>query len=263
MVPAGRLFLRRLIDLSTTARKLYYHVTLNAEARADIKWWEDFLPSWNGVAMFLDPEWTAADSLQLFMDASGSLGFGAYFKGAWLRGDWHPHQCLPLRSIQWQELFAIVATASTWGHHWSGLRIHFHCDTLPTVQAWARQSSKHPDLMQLLRTLFLVAAQHNFTIRMSHLPGTKETITLFAAHLSRSLNSRTIHVYVAAVSFLHHSLGYRSPASKNPMLRLAIRGVQHLQRPIHLRPTRLPLTPDMLGHMLQRLKKGPQGKHDI
>ena len=83
VVPAGRLFLRRLIDLSTTARKLHHHVTLNAEARADIKWWEVFLPSWNGVAMFLDPEWTAADSLQLFTDASGSLGFGDYFKGAW------------------------------------------------------------------------------------------------------------------------------------------------------------------------------------
>ncbi|KAL5457463.1 hypothetical protein EMCRGX_G034726 [Ephydatia muelleri] len=45
VVPAGRLFLRRLIDLSTTARQLHHHVTLNAEARADIKWWEDFLPS--------------------------------------------------------------------------------------------------------------------------------------------------------------------------------------------------------------------------
>lgn len=98
--------------------------------------------------------------------------------------------------------------------------------------------------------------------KLTAVPGTKETITLFAAHLSRSLNSRTIQVYIAAVSFLHHSLGYRSPASKNPMLKLAIRGVQRLQGPIHLRPTRLPITPDMLGHMLQRLKKGPQGKHD-
>ena len=70
-------------------------------------------------------------------------------------------------------------------------------------------------------------------------PGTKETITLFAAHLSRTLNSRTIQVYVAAVSFLHHSMGYKSPASSNPTLRLAIRGVQRLQEPIHLKPTRL------------------------
>ncbi|KAL5506130.1 hypothetical protein EMCRGX_G007706 [Ephydatia muelleri] len=54
-------------------------------------------------------------------------------------------------------------------------------------------------------------------------PAMKETITLFAVHLSQSMNPRTLQVYVAAVSFLHHSLGYKSPASRNPMLRLAIR----------------------------------------
>ena len=173
VVPAGRLFLRHLIDLSTTVRKLHHHVSFNAEARADIRWWDSFLPSWNGVTMFLYP---ADDSLQLFTDASGSLGFGAYFNGAWFWGDWQPHQCLPLRSIQQQELFAIMAAASTWDHHWSGLCIHFHCDNLPIVQAWARQSAKHPDLMQLLQTLFLVAAQHSFTIHLSHLPDRQKSI---------------------------------------------------------------------------------------
>ena len=39
-----------------------------------------------------------------------------------------------------------------------------------------RQSAKHPDLMQLLRTLFLVAAQHSFNIRLSHLPGRLNSI---------------------------------------------------------------------------------------
>ena len=147
MVPAGRLFPLHLVNLSTTVRKLHHHVSLNGEARANIIWWDSFLPYWNCVAMFLDPEWTSADSLQLFTDASGSLGFGAYFNGAWFWGDWQPHQRLPLRSIQWQELFAIMASASTWGHHWSGLRIHFHCYNLPIVQAWVRQPTTYPDLM--------------------------------------------------------------------------------------------------------------------
>ncbi|KAL5516658.1 hypothetical protein EMCRGX_G002048 [Ephydatia muelleri] len=126
-----------LIDLSTTVRKLHHHVSLNAKATADIRWWDSFLPSWNGVTMFLNPEWTAADSLQLFTDASGSLGFGTYYNGVWFQSDWQPQQRLPLHSIQWQELFAIMAAASTWGHHWSGLRIHLHCNNFPNVQAWA------------------------------------------------------------------------------------------------------------------------------
>ena len=81
VVPAGRLFLRHLIDLSTTLDKLHHHIRHSAEGRADLAWWAHFLPSWNGRAMFLDPKWISADSLNLFTVASGSLGFGAFFNG--------------------------------------------------------------------------------------------------------------------------------------------------------------------------------------
>ena len=136
VVPAGRLFLRRLIDLSTTVAKLHHHIRITADARADVAWWARFLPSWNGVAMFLDPSWTDADTLNLFTDASGTRGFGAYFDGSWFRGSWLAHQELSQRSIQWQELFAIVAAAHTWGHRLAGRRIRFHCDNQAVVHAW-------------------------------------------------------------------------------------------------------------------------------
>ena len=42
------MFLRRLIDLFTTVSELSHHISLNAEARADILWWHSFLPSRNG-----------------------------------------------------------------------------------------------------------------------------------------------------------------------------------------------------------------------
>eukprot|EP00731_Ephydatia_muelleri_P033522 Em0031g30a len=43
---------------------------------------------------------------------------------------------------------------------------------------------------------------------------------------------------------------------------LPSKGVQRLQEPIHLKPTRLPLTVEMLGHMLQRLETAPLKRHD-
>ena len=128
VVPAGHLFLRRLIDLSTTVDRLHHHIRINSEARADLAWWARFLPTWNGVAMFLDPGWISAETLNLFTDASGIHGFGGYFNGSWFRGSWLPHQELSQRSIQWQELFAIVAAAHAWGHKLAGHRIKFHCD---------------------------------------------------------------------------------------------------------------------------------------
>ena len=38
VVPPGRLFLRRRIDLSKVAKLLYHHVRLNAEFRSDLEW---------------------------------------------------------------------------------------------------------------------------------------------------------------------------------------------------------------------------------
>ena len=78
VIPAGHIFLRRLIDLSTTARLPHHHVTMNQEARQDIAWWFRFLPSWNGRAIIPDPFWTKSADLELFTNASGALGYGIY-----------------------------------------------------------------------------------------------------------------------------------------------------------------------------------------
>lgn len=171
-VPAGRLFTRRLISLSTKAHRLHHRLRLNSHARADIQWWQDFLPTWNGTARFLDPNTTEASDLDLYTDASGTHGCGAYYSGEWFHYPWQPHQQLsPITSIQWQELFAILAATLTWGHHWNQKRIRFYCDNKTIVEGWQNMSSKHPRLLTLFRTLFLHAARHNFTITFKHLPG--------------------------------------------------------------------------------------------
>ena len=126
VIPAGRIFLRRLIDLSATVKKLHYRISLTAEAKEDIKWWQDFMPSWNGISLMIQPNWESSSDLQLYTDASGTLGFGAYFDGAWFSGPWSDQQ-LP-KSIQWKEMFAIVAAVATWGSKWQRKRILIHCD---------------------------------------------------------------------------------------------------------------------------------------
>jgi len=125
-----RMFLRRLIDLSTisipSVSALHHHITMDAEARADIQWWLDFLPSWNGVAI-IQSEPVTSVSLRLFTDASG-LGFGAVYGDEWFREPWPP-ACKDLR-INVQELFAIVAAVFTWGHRWIDSQILFFTDNL-------------------------------------------------------------------------------------------------------------------------------------
>ena len=52
VLPAGRIFLRRLIDLSTTVSKLHHHLSLTVEAKLDLQWWLDFLSSGQEKASF-------------------------------------------------------------------------------------------------------------------------------------------------------------------------------------------------------------------
>ena len=78
-VPAGRLFTRRLITLSSKVSKLHHGIKLNKDARNDNIWWQQFLPGWNGTAKFITENVDAHD-LDLYTDASGRHGCGAYFK---------------------------------------------------------------------------------------------------------------------------------------------------------------------------------------
>lgn len=103
---------------------------------------------------------------ELYTDASGSWGAGSCFAGAWFAIPWAPHQCL--RPIHWKDLFTILAAALTWAHKLLGHRV---CNNLEVVNAWQNKPAKDCPLLILLWKLFFVAAQHNFTVSLAHLPG--------------------------------------------------------------------------------------------
>ena len=72
--------------------------------------WSLFIEQWNGIALFLSSFWDTFETLSLFTDASGSIGYGGFFQTSWFHGTSLPHQQLgsPGMSILWQALFAIV-----------------------------------------------------------------------------------------------------------------------------------------------------------
>ena len=82
VIPAGRIFLRRLIDASTMVPLLHHHLRVSAGIRADIDWWLAFATDWNGKAFFLNHEWLPSPQFQLHTDAS-QLGYGCYWQGHW------------------------------------------------------------------------------------------------------------------------------------------------------------------------------------
>ena len=185
VIVPGRTFMRRLWDVCKRYSNLprHYRVSLDDDCRKDILWWKVLAAGWNGKSFFLFEEETAASELGLFTDASGSHGWGAYYakEGRWLQGSWDSN--MQDLSIEYKELYAILAACSTWGHMWSRMRIAIHCDNQAVVSCLASGTSKSVPVMSLIRKLFLVCAQHNFLVVARHVPGKANTI---ADSLSRS-----------------------------------------------------------------------------
>ena len=114
--------------------------------------------------------------LQLQTDASGTIGFGAFFNGRWFRGDWSSQQ-LEL-SITYKELFAIVAACTTRGIEWLRLCVEFQRDNQAVVECLKTGTSRSPVVMALICTLYSICVKRNFLIRASHLPGISNTIAV-------------------------------------------------------------------------------------
>ena len=118
-----RTFLQHMINLTRGLRSHFHHIRLNKEFFKNLTMWKAFLAGWNGHSFFLDTTVTPSPDLELYTDASGSVGFGVYYRGLWFQGRWPPHMQLHREqgiSIEWQERFPIVVACAIWFSDFSG-----------------------------------------------------------------------------------------------------------------------------------------------
>lgn len=167
VVKPGRIFLRRLIDLAASVHKLSHHISLNLEARHDIQWWLDFLPSWNGISFFQE-KIISSDTLQLFTDAS-NLGMGGVFNNRWFSRKWPAS--FSVFDINFKEIFAIFAAIATWAKLLKNKQILVYCDNLNIVTVWKTGTCKSPAIMRVTRALFFCCASHNINLLTEHIAG--------------------------------------------------------------------------------------------
>ena len=163
VVRSGRSFLRRMIDLLHAVhrpRQGNTAIRLNAGFRADLAWWQEFLPQWNGVS-FLPPP-SNLPTIEVTTDASGSWGCGAWWRDSWFQVQWGP-EAQPL-SIAEKELIPIILACETWGRFWQGRQVRCNCDNQVVIACIRSRTSKAKGLMHLLRCLVFIEAQYHFYI---------------------------------------------------------------------------------------------------
>ncbi len=178
VIRPGRSFISRIIDASKGVNKLHHHVHIDRDCKADLLTWHTLLQQWNGVSLFLDPNFTSTADLNLYTDASG-LGYGGYCKGMWFQGKWNEYSAQfgeGEHSIAYKELYPIVVASILWSPGWSRKKILFHCDNMTTVDILKKGRSKSPALMSLIRRLVICAATNNFDFSAVHIPGLNNSI---------------------------------------------------------------------------------------
>ena len=138
-------------------------MSLDSEFRFDCNLWLTFLMKYRDEAichpmMDIDSPGITAKQLKFYSDASASkiLGFGAVYETNWLFGQWETNYIQRHQpSIEYLELYALVAAVRTWEKRIQNIHMVLYCDNQSIVEMVNSQVSKCKNCMFLLRLLML------------------------------------------------------------------------------------------------------------
>ena len=169
MVPLGRTFQHRMINLLAAFRRDDHPIHLNSNFHLDLSWWCNFFRSWNGNSFFLPPRWAPLPDFQVSSDAAGTLGYKPIFDHEWFTCAWSLAQAS--LSMVYKELFPVVVAAAPWGFHWSSKCVEFCSNNTAIIEVLQSGTSYDPNLRALLHHLSLLAACHSFSFTATHVAG--------------------------------------------------------------------------------------------
>ena len=113
VIAPARAFSRRLYNLSTGLTKPYHHRKVTLQVKQDFQVWRTFLLQHNRKTFFLDYKFISQQVLQLYTDASTTVGFGGYLGSKWFAGCW-PMDYSKV-NIAILEIYPIYLAIKLWG----------------------------------------------------------------------------------------------------------------------------------------------------
>ena len=183
----GRAFTRRLYAYTANDKlKPHHHIRIKAEMREDLMMWLTFLEHPSAYSRpFLDfSKDIIADEIFMYSDASGKLGMGALCQNDWMYIMWSKTFLVKEKpSIEYLELYGVVAGVLAWIHRFRNRRIILFCDNKSVVGMINITSTSCKNCMVLIRILVLKGLIENVRIFAKHVEGIKNTL---ADNLSRN-----------------------------------------------------------------------------
>ena len=167
VIPAGRIYLRTLIEGISSLKQPTHKVILTRDMRLDLEWWSEAMYCLNGTLPIRDNRPVTS----LTTDACG-LGCGAAFQGDWFYNDfpldWPAASNL---HINYKEVLAIVLAARRWAPYWKNSRVIVYTDSMVAKGMICKARSRNALVTEALKELFLCSVVWNFHLIPIHLPG--------------------------------------------------------------------------------------------
>ena len=143
----------------------------------DIQWFRTFMHNFNGITKIHDQP---NKCTHLYVDAC-LTGIGAFVDGQVYHHEIPYCYRLSLTIVHFEMLNVMVALR-LWGESWTNATVKVHCDNAAVVSILNSGSSRDPFLAAAARTLWLIKAQYNIKLIVTHIRGTDNT---YADILSR------------------------------------------------------------------------------
>ena len=113
-VRQGRVFVSRLLNLLRETSECGV-VSVGEEARADIRWFEIFLPEYNGVTLIPEARWSEPDTV--FATDACLAGCGGVCGNEYFWSEFPARISQATLHISALEMLAVVLAVRVWGHH--------------------------------------------------------------------------------------------------------------------------------------------------
>ena len=139
---------------------------IGQELHKDVLWWNQFLPSFNGVSLMWMMQFTVADE-KVVVDACPKGAGGILWGREYFRMTFPG--CLQSANIAHLETYALIIAVKVWGSYLSGTRVVLHCDKNSVVQVVTYGRACDVFLQAALRELVYLIALHRFELKVVHL----------------------------------------------------------------------------------------------
>lgn len=174
-VRPGRIFVQRLLTfLRSIFSQPEQRFTLPEYIKGDLRWWQVYLPKYNGVSMMFIENWSQPDEIlatDSCLNGCGGVLGSEYFHSKF--PSFIQEQNLHINAL---ELLTIVVALKVWGSKLRGRRIMVLCDNISSCLVLNKGITRCQFMQTCLREICYLSAVFEFEIRAKHIKGVENRL---------------------------------------------------------------------------------------